>query len=168
MTSEETLGLVAEVVAAARVAPGSDRRRIIVTMGTSRIVQVATLTADAIAKLKVVPTVVFTGSFRPAAFLRSDAPFNLGAAFAAVQVAPGGVLIALSGRVLHPRDALLTETGRVSVGETKGEGGSESEAEAELVRGPAGGATTATGDSSSGKKKKGGGKGVKGGRGKKK
>ena len=39
------------------------------------------------------------GALSPARFAETDAPFNLGMAFAAAQTAPPGVWIAMSGQV---------------------------------------------------------------------
>jgi L-asparaginase len=46
-------------------------------------------------------TIVFTGALSPARFSESDATFNLGMAFATVQVAAPGVYIAMSGQVFR-------------------------------------------------------------------
>ena len=81
----------AAIVAAARTAP---EMRIVVTHGTD------TMTDTALA-LAAIPgkTMVLTGALSPARFAETDAPFNLGMAFAAAQVAPPGVWIAMSGQV---------------------------------------------------------------------
>lgn len=47
-------------------------------------------------------TIVLTGAMQPAAFKHSDAPFNLGFAFACVQILPPGVYLAMNGRVFDP------------------------------------------------------------------
>ncbi|MEN7343827.1 MAG: asparaginase domain-containing protein [Pseudomonadota bacterium] len=44
-------------------------------------------------------TIVFTGALTPARFRTNDAVFNLGMAVAAVQTAPPGVYIAMSGQI---------------------------------------------------------------------
>jgi L-asparaginase len=44
-------------------------------------------------------TIVLTGALSPARFAETDAPFNLGMAFATAQMAPPGVWIAMSGQV---------------------------------------------------------------------
>jgi len=44
-------------------------------------------------------TVVLTGSLAPARFAHSDATFNVGMAFAAVQSAPAGIYIVMNGQV---------------------------------------------------------------------
>jgi L-asparaginase len=70
--------------------------RIIITHGTDTMTQTAAALADIPDK-----TIVFTGSLSPARFSESDATFNLGMAFATVQVAPSGVYIAMSGQVFR-------------------------------------------------------------------
>lgn len=44
-------------------------------------------------------TIVLTGSLKPAAFKKSDAPLQLGAAITACQLLPSGVYIAMNGIV---------------------------------------------------------------------
>lgn len=80
------------IVAAVREAPET---RIVITHGTDTM----TDTARAVATGVTGKTVVLTGALTPARFAESDAAFNLGMAFAAAQVAPPGVWIAMSGQV---------------------------------------------------------------------
>ena len=47
-------------------------------------------------------TIVLVGSLSPARFKASDAEFNIGFAFAAVQILPHGVYLAMNGRVFDP------------------------------------------------------------------
>jgi len=47
-------------------------------------------------------TIVLTGAMQPATFKDSDGPFNIGFAFAALQLLPHGVYLAMNGRVLDP------------------------------------------------------------------
>jgi L-asparaginase len=68
--------------------------RIVVTHGTDTMTETAKALAGIVGK-----TVVLTGALSPARFAETDAPFNLGMAFAAAQVAPPGVYIAMSGQV---------------------------------------------------------------------
>lgn len=68
--------------------------RIVVTHGTDTM----TLSAQSLASLRD-KTIVLTGALSPARFAQSDAVFNLGMAFAAVQVLPPGVYIAMNGQV---------------------------------------------------------------------
>ncbi|MXO70800.1 asparaginase domain-containing protein [Alteraurantiacibacter buctensis] len=80
------------VAAAAREAPES---RIVITHGTDTMTETArVLAAEVPGK-----TIVLTGALSPARFAETDAPFNLGMAFATAQVAPPGVWIAMSGEV---------------------------------------------------------------------
>lgn len=80
--------LIAET---ARTAPET---RIVVTHGTDTMTDTARALADIADK-----TIVLTGALAPARFAQSDASFNLGMAFAAAQLAPPGVWIAMSGQV---------------------------------------------------------------------
>jgi L-asparaginase len=77
-----------------RCVVGAKTSRIIITHGTD------TMTATA---ARLVPiqgkTIVMTGALTPARFAESDAPFNLGMAFAAAQTAPPGVYIVMNGEV---------------------------------------------------------------------
>ncbi len=69
--------------------------RIVITHGTDTMTE----TAKALAAAVPGKTAVLTGALSPARFAETDAPFNLGMAFAAAQVAPPGVWIAMSGQV---------------------------------------------------------------------
>lgn len=73
---------------------GLQTRRIVVTHGTDTM----TLSAQSLASLRG-RTIVLTGALSPARFAQSDAAFNLGMAFAAVQVLPAGIYIAMNGQV---------------------------------------------------------------------
>jgi len=68
---------------------------IIITHGTDTMAETAAL----IGKAGLGKTVVLTGAMVPFQVQGSDALFNFGAAFAAVQILPEGVWIAMSGRV---------------------------------------------------------------------
>lgn len=81
---------------AQRVADAPETR-IVITHGTDTMTETAKALADvAVACGK---TVVLTGALSPARFAETDAPFNLGMAVAAAQVAAPGVYIAMSGEV---------------------------------------------------------------------
>ena len=69
--------------------------RIIVTHGTDTMTETAKVLAAAVSG----KIIVLTGALTPARFAETDAPFNLGMAFAAAQVAPPGVWIAMSGEL---------------------------------------------------------------------
>jgi L-asparaginase len=71
-----------------------DARRYVITHGTDTMPETAEVLADLKGK-----TIVLTGSLSPARFRSTDAVFNVGMAVAAVQVAPPGVYIAMSGQV---------------------------------------------------------------------
>jgi L-asparaginase len=70
--------------------------RIVITHGTDTMTQTAQVLLDIPDK-----TIVLTGALAPARFNETDAPFNLGMAFAAAQVAPPGVYIAMNGTVFR-------------------------------------------------------------------
>ena len=80
---------------ARRVAEAAETR-IVITHGTDTM----TDTAKALAAIGG-KTIVLTGALSPARFAETDAPFNLGMAFACAQVAPPGVYIAMSGQVFN-------------------------------------------------------------------
>jgi len=80
------------IAAAAREAPET---HIVVTHGTDTMTDTARVLADEVPG----KTIVLTGALSPARFAETDAPFNLGMAFATAQVAPPGVWIAMSGQV---------------------------------------------------------------------
>ena len=82
-----------QVAAAVRDA---EEKHIVITHGTDTMVA----TAEALQGIGG-KTVVLTGALSPAIFKNSDAMFNVGAALAAVQIAPAGVYIAMSGRVFQ-------------------------------------------------------------------
>ena len=66
----------------------------VITHGTDTMAE----TAEALQGLDN-KTIVLTGALTPARFRTTDAIFNVGMAVAAVQVAPPGVYIAMSGQV---------------------------------------------------------------------
>ncbi len=78
----------------ARRAAAAPEMRIVITHGTDTMTETAKALAGVAGK-----TIVLTGALSPARFAETDAPFNLGMAFAAAQVAPAGVYIAMSGQV---------------------------------------------------------------------
>jgi L-asparaginase len=69
-------------------------QKIVITHGTDTMTE----SALALAEIKD-KTIVLTGALAPARFAESDAPFNLGMAFAAVQCLPTGVYITMNGQV---------------------------------------------------------------------
>jgi L-asparaginase len=70
-------------------------KRIIVTHGTDTMVE----TARVVAARKLDKVIVFTGAMVPFALENSDAVFNLGCAFTAVQLLDPGVYLCMSGKV---------------------------------------------------------------------
>jgi L-asparaginase len=70
--------------------------RVIVTHGTDTMTESARALAAVAGK-----TIVMTGALSPARFSDSDATFNLGMAFGAVQSLPPGVYIVMNGRVFR-------------------------------------------------------------------
>ncbi|KIQ96236.1 asparaginase domain-containing protein [Lysobacter sp. A03] len=74
-----------------------DIRHVLVTHGTDSMVETAKVLAGIEGK-----TIVLTGALNPARFHGSDAVFNIGTAVGAVQSLPGGVHIAMNGRIWNP------------------------------------------------------------------
>src|SRR5688572_11416313 len=71
-------------------------KRIVITHGTDTMTATAAVLAGVPGK-----TIVLVGALAPARFSESDASFNLGMAFATVQVAPPGVYITMNGQVFR-------------------------------------------------------------------
>lgn len=72
-------------------------RQIIITHGTDSIIDTAKILQAV--KDKVI---VLTGAMQPAAFINSDAQFNIGGAIIAVQTLAEGVYIVFNGQVWDP------------------------------------------------------------------
>jgi len=75
---------------------GDEASHYVITHGTDTMAETAQTLADIPGK-----TIVLTGALTPARFKHTDAVFNVGMAVAAVQVAPPGVYIAMSGQVFE-------------------------------------------------------------------
>ncbi|MDC0662229.1 asparaginase domain-containing protein [Marinobacter sp. SS21] len=75
---------------------GSEAHRILLTHGTDTMTATAEVLSGVTGK-----TIVLVGAMQPARMSRSDAEFNLGFAWAAVQLLPPGVYIAMSGGVFE-------------------------------------------------------------------
>ena len=71
-------------------------RRIVITHGTDTMTDTATVLEGIADK-----TIVLTGALAPARFAESDAVFNVGMAFGAVQSLPAGVYICMNGQVFE-------------------------------------------------------------------
>lgn len=79
---------------------GSVTERIIITHGTDTMVDTGRALAGVQGK-----TVVLVGAMQPAGLRISDAEFNIGFAWGAVQTLPHGVYVAMNGRILDPQHA---------------------------------------------------------------
>ncbi len=88
LTDADRAAIVARAAAA-------EEAHIVITHGTDTMTE----TARALAAVAPGKTIVLTGALSPARFAESDAAFNLGMAFAAAQIAPPGVYIAMSGQL---------------------------------------------------------------------
>ena len=73
---------------------GCDAPRVLVTHGTDTMVATARSLAGIAGK-----TIVLTGALQPGRFADSDAAFNLGLAFSAVQLCSPGVYVVANGAV---------------------------------------------------------------------
>src|SRR5882672_10233048 len=71
-----------------------EAQQILITHGTDTIVETARELAGIAGK-----TIVLTGALQPGRFSDSDATFNLGLAFGAVQLCPPGVYVVANGTV---------------------------------------------------------------------
>ena len=95
---KDSLELTADDRAAIRAAvSASDAPHILITHGTDTMVE----TGKALTGIKG-KTIVLTGSLQPASLRNSDAEFNVGFAFAAVQTLDEGVYVAMNGQVFDP------------------------------------------------------------------
>jgi L-asparaginase len=80
------------ILASCRAAP---EKHILITHGTDTMVE----TAAVLGKAALEKTIVMTGAMIPYAVSKSDAVFNLGCGFCAVQLLDPGVYIVMNGRV---------------------------------------------------------------------
>ena len=69
---------------------------VVITHGTDTM----SVTAEALMGITG-KTIVLTGALAPARFAQSDATFNVGMAFAAVQALPAGVYIVMNGQIFE-------------------------------------------------------------------
>ena len=76
--------------------------RIIVTHGTDTMINTARLLAQKIKPSAWNKTVLFTGAMVPDSYGHSDAAFNIGFAFAMVQMLPPGIYVAMNGEIFDP------------------------------------------------------------------
>lgn len=77
-------------------ATASTSDRILITHGTDTMAQTAQVLKSLIDR-----TIVLTGAMQPARMRRTDALFNIGFAWAAAQLLPAGVYIAMNGEVFE-------------------------------------------------------------------
>ena len=89
---------------------GRDEARVVVTHGTDTM-------TDTGAALEALDgkTIVLTGALAPARFAESDAMFNVGMAFGAVQSLPQGVYICMNGQVFRAAEVVKDRAGNVFV-----------------------------------------------------
>ncbi len=76
-----------------------DEHRVVITHGTDTMTDSAQVLAAIAGK-----TIVLTGALSPARFSESDATFNIGMAFAAVQSLPAGIYVTMNGQVFRGDD----------------------------------------------------------------
>jgi L-asparaginase len=92
----------------------ADAERIVITHGTDTMTDTAGMLSSVEDKV-----VVLTGSFAPARFAMTDAIFNIGLAFGAVQSLDYGVYIAMNGQIFMAHQVLKNrETQRFELRET--------------------------------------------------
>lgn len=84
-----------EVILRACVA--APETRLLITHGTDTMI----LTAAHLARARLGKTIVMAGAMVPYTFSNSDGLFNVGFAFAALQLLAPGVYICMNGRVFH-------------------------------------------------------------------
>ena len=77
-----------------RAIASAPNTRVVVTHGTDTMTKTARVLSSIRDK-----TIVLTGALSPARFANTDAAFNVGMAFGAVQSLPAGVYIAMNGQV---------------------------------------------------------------------
>ncbi|WP_028974388.1 asparaginase domain-containing protein [Spirochaeta cellobiosiphila] len=75
----------------------AEEELILITHGTDTMPE----TAQYLASLNLSKTIVLTGAMIPYSVSGSDALFNLGSAFTALQLLNNGVYIAMNGRIFH-------------------------------------------------------------------
>jgi len=80
---------------------GREEQRVVVTHGTDTMTETASA-------LTGIPgrTIVLTGALAPARFAESDAVFNIGMAFGAVQSLPAGVYLCMNGQVFRAGEVI--------------------------------------------------------------
>ncbi|MDO5617979.1 MAG: asparaginase domain-containing protein [Kocuria sp.] len=87
-----------------------DAKRVVITHGTDTMTDTANY-VQTHGKNVVDKVIVFTGAMQPASLKLTDSHFNVGAAFAAVQLLEPGIYIAMSGRVF-PAGSVVKDRSR--------------------------------------------------------
>jgi L-asparaginase len=87
----------AQLRAAVVAAPAT---KVLITHGTDTMVDTGLALSDIEGK-----TIVLVGAMQPAGLRVTDAEFNIGFAWAALQTLPAGVYIAMNGRLFDPHKA---------------------------------------------------------------
>jgi len=80
-----------------RACVAAPETRLLITHGTDTMI----LTAAHLARARLGKTIVLAGAMIPYTFSNSDGLFNVGFAFAALQLLGPGVYICMNGRVFH-------------------------------------------------------------------
>ena len=92
-----------------RACQGAVADKILITHGTDTMIETARVLSDIPDKV-----IVLTGASQPYRFRESDAEFNIGVAFGALNVLDKGVYIAMNGRVYSWDKCEKTADGRFS------------------------------------------------------
>ncbi len=90
-----------------RACQGAVANKILITHGTDSMIETAKVLSNIPDK-----TIVLTGASQPYKFRESDAEFNIGVAFGALNVLDNGVYIAMNGRVYSWDKCEKTPDGR--------------------------------------------------------
>ena len=91
-----------------------ESKKIIVTHGTDTIIDTAKGIQVELRNSNLDKIVILTGSFLPESMKESDADFNLGLAFGALQanLTLGNCFIAICGKIFHADHIKRTQNGR--------------------------------------------------------
>jgi L-asparaginase len=92
ITEEDRTVLLATIIRA-------PQSRIVVTHGTDTLIDSAAVLGKSTELAALGKTIIVTGAMRPERFTNSDAKFNVGVAFGALECAVPGVYVAMCGRV---------------------------------------------------------------------
>ena len=88
----------------------SQANNIIITHGTDSMIETAQYVQNVLFEQNKSENknlrIILTGSMRPERFINSDAHFNIGMAFAAVQTVDPGVYVVMNGRIIPAQNAV--------------------------------------------------------------